>query len=78
MPTIEHVDGVKIVIHNGEHRPPHIHAIYGEFEVLIEIETGKIYAGDLPTKQLKDAFDWVAGNKDLALSIFNELNPHLT
>ena len=77
MPTIEYVDGVKIVIHNGEHRPPHFHAIYSEFEVLIEIETGKIYAGDLPPRQLKKAFDWIAGNKDLALSIFNELNPHL-
>lgn len=77
MPTIENVDGVRIVIHNGEHRPPHIHAIYSEFEVLIEIETGKIYAGDLPIRQLKKAFDWILGNKDLALSIFNELNPQL-
>ena len=44
---------------------------------IVEIETGKIYAGDLPTRQLKKAFDWIAGNKDLASSIFNELNPHL-
>lgn len=77
MPTIENVEGIKIVIHNGEHRPPHIHAIYNEFEVLIEIETGKIYAGNLPTRQLKKVFDWIAGNKDWALSIFNELNPQL-
>lgn len=77
MPTIEKVEGIKIVIHNGEHRPPHIHAIYNEFEVLIEIETQKIYAGNLPTRQLKKVFDWIAGNKDWALSIFNELNPQL-
>ncbi len=38
MPTIQHIDGVKFVVHNGEHRLPHIHAIYSEFEVLIEIE----------------------------------------
>jgi len=77
MPTIENVEDVKIVIHNGEHRPPHIHAIYSEFEVLIEIETGKIYAGDLPIRQLKKVFNWIAGNKDLSLSIFYELNPQL-
>ncbi|HCX98927.1 MAG TPA: DUF4160 domain-containing protein [Bacteroidales bacterium] len=77
MPTIENVEGIKIVIHNGEHRPPHIHAIYNEFEVLIEIKTGKIYAGNLPTRQLKKVFDWIAGNKDWALSLFNELNPQL-
>lgn len=77
MPTIEIIDGVRIVIHNGEHRPPHIHAIYGEFEVLIEIETGKIYAGYLPAKQLNKAICWLSENAELALSIYYELNTHL-
>ena len=77
MPTIETIDGVRIVIHNGEHRPPHIHAIYGESEVLIEIETDKICAGDLPAKQLKKAIKWLTENADLALSIYYELNPYL-
>lgn len=55
MPTVECVDGVRIVIHNGERSPSHIHAICGKFEVLIEIEPGKVYAGDLPTKQYKES-----------------------
>lgn len=78
MPTIDRIDGLKIVINNGDHRPPHVHAIYNEFEVLLLIETGKIYAGDLPTKQLKRALDWVIENRDWALSVFYELNPELT
>ena len=53
MPQIDAFNGIKISIYNGDHRPPHIHANYGEYEVLIVIETGQIYAGDLPTKQLK-------------------------
>jgi hypothetical protein len=57
MPTFDKVDGVKINVNNGDHRPPHIHAIYNEYEVLIIIETGEIYAGDLPNKQLKKVFD---------------------
>lgn len=77
MPTIEYRDGVRIVIHNGDHRPPHIHAIYNEYEALIEIETGKVYAGFLPAKQLIKAFEWLKGNSDLALSVFNELNPQI-
>lgn len=64
-------------IYNGDHRPPHIHACYNEFEVLIIIETGQIYAGDLPTKQLKLVYDWLAINADESLSIFYELNPEL-
>jgi len=53
MPTIDFFDGIKINVYNGEHRPPHIHAVYGEFEVLLIIENCKIYSGFLPGKQLK-------------------------
>ncbi len=77
MPTIDSFNGIKIHVYNGEHRPPHIHADYNEFEVLIEVEKGVIYSGDLPSKQLKQVFDWLAGNTDWALEVFYELNPEL-
>ena len=49
------------------------HASYNEFEVLLEIERSNIYVGDLPNKQLKKVFDWLAGNSDWALEVFYEL-----
>lgn len=54
-----------------------MHATYGEYEVLVIIETGEIYAGDLPRKQLKQVLDWVAGNSDWLIDLFYELNPEL-
>lgn len=57
MPRIESFNGIKFYVYNGDHRPPHVHATYGEYEVLVIIETGKIYAGDLPIKQLKQVLD---------------------
>ena len=77
MPTIDSFKGIKIHVYNGEHRPPHIHADYNEFEVLITIENSEIYAGDLPSKQLKLVFDWLSGNSEWALEVFYELNPNL-
>jgi hypothetical protein len=77
MPTIDSFNGIKILVYNGVHRPPHIHADYNEFEVLIEIERAVIYSGNLPNKQLKQVFDWLAGNTDWALEVFYELNPEL-
>jgi len=77
MPTIDVVDGVKINIYNGDHRPPHIHAVYNEFEVLITIEKAQVYAGDMPYKQLKKVFEWLSGNSKWALSVFYEFNPTL-
>lgn len=77
MPTIDSFNGIKIHVYNGEHRPPHIHVDYNEFEILIGIERGVIYAGDLPVKQLKQVFDWLSGNSEWALEVFYELNPEL-
>ncbi|MCX6233152.1 MAG: DUF4160 domain-containing protein [Bacteroidetes bacterium] len=77
MPTIEIIDGIKINIYNGDHKPPHIHAVYNEFEVLIVIESNEIFAGNLPGKQLKKVFDWLTGNSYWALTVFYELNPSL-
>jgi hypothetical protein len=77
MPNIDNVNGIKINIYNGEHRPAHIHAVYNEFEVLVVIATGEIYAGNLPARQLKQVYDWLSGNSEWALEVFYELNPIL-
>jgi len=77
MPLLDSFKGIKIHVYNGEHRPPHIHADYNEFEVLIEIESGEIYAGNLPARQHKMVCDWLTGNTNWALQVFYELNPEL-
>ena len=47
MPTICIFNGIVILMHltNKEHNPPHIHAMYGEFEASFYIENGEIYNG---------------------------------
>lgn len=77
MPLIDTIEGVKISIYNGEHRPPHIHARYNEFEVLIVIEGAQVYAGSLPGRQLRIVLDWLSENVDYSLIVFYELNPQL-
>ncbi|MBI1306374.1 MAG: DUF4160 domain-containing protein [Bacteroidetes bacterium] len=77
MPTIDMFDGIKINIYNGDHRPPHVHVVYNEFEILLTIESQEVYVGELPSRQLKKAMDWLAGNANWALEVFYELNPDL-
>ena len=48
MPTIKIIDSIKILIYFNDHLPPHFHAVYNEYEVLIEIKSLAIYAGELP------------------------------
>jgi hypothetical protein len=42
-----------------EHAPPHFHAVYGEFEVTIEIDTG-VVAGRFPRRALGLILEWQA------------------
>ncbi len=60
-----------------EHPPPHFHAIYAEYEELIEIDTLSTYVGKLPKQQRKKVTVWAADNKEYLLEIFKKLNPGL-
>ena len=58
----------------GNHTIPHVHAEYDRYNVSIEIETGRILAGNLPRSQHKTASDWVISNKDLLLGKWNSIS----
>ncbi len=77
MPKIDEIQGITIHVYSGDHRPPHIHAKYNEFEVLLKIEDGVVYAGSLPIKQMKLANAWLLEHSTWALNVFFELNPEL-
>jgi hypothetical protein len=48
MPEVSRFYGIIIRFYYRDHPPTHFHAIYGDHEALIEIETGAIYRGHLP------------------------------
>ncbi len=78
-PLLADKNGIKISIYFKEHLPPHFHATYAEDEVLIEIRTGKIFEGWIPSNKLKVVQKWLkkGENRKLAEKIFFELNPRL-
>lgn len=52
MPVIARFNGIviKIYLHQKEHNPPHVHAIYGECAGAFSIENGMQLYGDIPLK----------------------------
>ena len=40
-----------------DHAPPHLHAVYGEFEATVDIRTGQL-VGDMPTRALAHIQEW--------------------
>jgi hypothetical protein len=45
MPTISWFYGIAIRMYVREHPPAHFHAIYGEYEANVSIDTGEVIEG---------------------------------
>ena len=58
MPTLSIFFGIVIRMYYDDHPPPHFHAIYGEHEAKIGIETMEIIEGKLPRRALGLILDW--------------------
>lgn len=77
MPTIKIIDSIKIDVYSREHPPPHFHAIYAEYEELIEINTLETYTGFLPKAQRTKVINWAKEKQEFLLQNFTRLNPRL-
>lgn len=64
MPTISTFYGVLIQMFWSNHAPPHFHALYAEFEALIDIRTLEIIRGKLPRRALVLVLEWAALHRD--------------
>ena len=58
MPEVSRFYGIIIRFYYRDHPPTHFHAIYGEHEGLVEIETGQLHQGYLPAKAMDLVNQW--------------------
>lgn len=58
MPTISMFYGIIIQMFWNDHKPPHFHCTYGEYEAVIDIRTLALLEGKLPRRALNLALDW--------------------
>ena len=59
MPELSRFLGIVIGMFFREHGVPHFHAVYGEREISVEVETGRIH-GEFPPRALKLVLEWNA------------------
>ena len=60
MPEVSRFYGLVIKIFYDDHNPPHFHVEYGEYEVLVAINTLAIMSGRLPARALGMATEWAS------------------
>jgi len=52
-----------IGIFQREHPPPHFHAVYGEYQVTVDIQTG-VVIGDFLKRALRHVLEWFDLHQD--------------
>jgi hypothetical protein len=62
MPEVSRFYGIIIKMFYNDHNPPHFHAEYGEFKVVVSIEKG-IVKGEMPGTALKLILEWLMQHK---------------
>ena len=67
MPIISRFFGIVIYMFWRDHHPPHFHARYGDDEVIVEIETGKV-TGHITQRALTMIQDWREQHKEELLA----------
>jgi len=72
MPVISRFYGmvIKMYFQQSEHNPPHIHAVYGEYVGAVDIQTGKMLEGDLPSKALAMVREWMELHREELLTMW--------
>jgi hypothetical protein len=84
MPELSRFFGIIIRMFYSDHEPAHFHAIYGEYEALIEIDTLAVFRGSLPRRALALVLEWAALHRNelrddwrraRAREMLNEIEP---
>jgi hypothetical protein len=57
VPEISGFLGIVIRMYYRDYAPPHFHAVYRDYEVTVEIETGSI-RGTFPRRALNAVLEW--------------------
>jgi len=58
MPEISRFLGIVIAMYYRDHAPPHFHAIYGEYEIVVDINTG-VVQGSFPRRAQSHVIEWL-------------------
>ena len=76
MPEISRFYGIviKMFFKPKEHEPSHIHALYGEYVGIFDLQSMKMIEGDLPRKAQELVKEWLSKNHDELIEMWETQN----
>jgi hypothetical protein len=71
VPTISVFYGIVIQMFWRDHGPPHFHALYAEYEALIDLRNFSVIRGSLPGRAMALVLEWADDHRDELLENWN-------
>jgi hypothetical protein len=71
VPTISVFYGIVIQMFWRDHGPPHFHALYAEYEALIDLRSLSIIRGSLPRRAMALVLEWAEDHREELLENWN-------
>lgn len=71
VPTISVFYGIVIQMFWRDHAPPHFHALYAEYEALIDLRNFSVIRGSLPGRAMALVLEWAEDHRDELLENWN-------
>lgn len=73
MPEISRFYGIIIYMFFNDHNPPHFHAKYGDYQILVNINNLSVLSGKFPSRVLGLTIEWASLHQKELKSIWEKM-----
>lgn len=73
MPELSRFYGIVIYMFLNDHNPPHFHARYGEYQILVSINSLSVMRGKFPSRALGMVIEWASLHQQELMDAWNDL-----
>lgn len=74
MPTLVKLGNIAIRLFADDHNPPHFHVVTPQYQILVEIASMSVLAGEMDRRSLNMALDWARENRQFLEREWSRLN----
>jgi len=72
VPEVSRFYGIVIRMFFNDHDPPHVHAVYEEYEALVGIDDLETIRGHMPQRAMALVIEWAVAHRDELRSCWRE------
>jgi hypothetical protein len=74
MPVLQRFGSISVRMYADDHRPPHIHIVSPDFQVLVRISDWSVIAGEARPAHIAEALAWAQSHQEALALRWAELN----